>query len=106
MAFEIVNETYLCSQGENPKKYGYIEGYTSNTVGETFLRLNCKRLIEEDQVDWYRCVYGEVPTVPNEYQRGCHELRAGDVVGEGICLNKKQVRQLVKKLKQWLRRGK
>ncbi len=57
MAFKIVNETYECSPNENPEKYGYIEGYTSNTVGETYLRINCKALIDEDKLDWYKRCY-------------------------------------------------
>ena len=51
MAFEIVNETYVTLDGETPKKHGYIEGYTSNTVGETYLRLNINSIkdIKEGQ---------------------------------------------------------
>lgn len=110
MPFEIVNETYQCSPNENPKKYGYIKGYTSNTVGETYLRLNCKSVLDDEQIDWYKRVFGEVPTTPNTpssalRKKGCRPLQAGDIIGEGIRLNKKQVRQLIKELKRWLRRG-
>lgn len=34
MAFKIVNETYV-DDNRKPEVFGYIEGYTSNTVGET-----------------------------------------------------------------------
>lgn len=85
MAFKIVNETYECSPNENPEKYGYIEGYTSNTVGETYLRINCKALIDEDKLDWYKRCYGEIPTIENVLgQRGCRPLKVGDIIGEGV----------------------
>lgn len=48
MPFKIVNETYYTNENENPEKYGYIEGYTSNTAGATFLRINCKVTLDED----------------------------------------------------------
>lgn len=38
MAFETINETYPTLPEEDPRKYGYIEGYTSNTVGAQALK--------------------------------------------------------------------
>lgn len=109
MAFKIVNETYECLEGENPERYGYIEGYTSNTVGETYLRINCKTLIDENMLAWYKRCWGEIPTIPNGLgtceNEGCRKLQNGDIVGEGVRLNKKQVKQLIRELKKWLRRG-
>ncbi len=106
MAFKIVNETYECSPDENPERYGYIEGYTSNTVGETYLRINCKSLVDEEKLDWYKRCYGEVPTIENRLgHRGCRSLKAGDIIGEGVRLNQEQVKQLIKELKLWLKKG-
>lgn len=110
MAFKIVNETYECLDGENPERYGYIEGYTSNTVGETYLRINCKALIDEHKLDWYKRVYGEIPTTPScdnfpPYKKGLRPLQDGDIIGEGVRLDKRQVKLLIKELKKWLRKG-
>ena len=105
MAFKIVNETYKGNEGQNPEAFGYIEGYTSNTVGETYLRINCKSRIDESKLEWYRRCYGEIPTIINGVKRGCRPLQDGDIIGEGVRLNKKQVKQLIKELKKWLRRG-
>ena len=81
MAFEIVNETYHSGPDENPKKWGYIEGYTSNTVGKTYLRLNIKSIPEQDQYDTHkRC--GSL---------GYFEYRVGEPYGEGVRLSRKQV---------------
>ena len=95
MAFEIVNETYYSGPNENPKKWGYIEGYTSNTVGETYLRLNVKSIPDQDQYDTHK---------------RCHcledfEYRVGHPYGEGIRLNRKQVVELIWELIKWLVRG-
>ena len=109
MAFKIVNETYECLEDENPERYGYIEGYTSNTVGETYLRINCKELIDNRMLDWYKRCYGEIPTKPNGFgicqNECCRPLQNGDVVGAGVRLNKKQVKQLINELKKWLKNG-
>lgn len=92
MPFKIVNETYYTEEGENPERYGYIEGYTSNTVGATFLRINCKVALDEDLVRFH--------------QKTDHfKLEVGRHIGEGVRLNKKQVKQLIKELKKWLRKG-
>lgn len=58
MAFQIVNESYNAeAEGRDPKVYGYIEGYTSNTVDtDVYLRLNCKELVDEEKIDWYKRV--------------------------------------------------
>ena len=95
MAFEIVNETYITPPGENPKKWGYIEGYTSNTVGKTYLRLNIKSIPEQDQYDTYK----------RTGALDMFEYRVGKVYGEGIRMNKKQVCKLIWELVKWLVRG-
>lgn len=95
MAFEIINETYYSGPDENPKKWGYIEGYTSNTVGETYLCLNVKSIPEQDQYDCHkRC--GDLDLF---------EYKVGKVYGEGIRLNRKQVCRLIWELIKWLIRG-
>lgn len=109
MPFKIVNETYACPNGENPERYGYIEGYTSNTVGETYLRVNCKVLIDDEKLDWYKRCYGDITTIPNGLptarNEGCRKMQSGDEVGEGVRLNRKQVKKLIRELKKWIRRG-
>ena len=107
MAFKIVNETYYA---ENPESMGWIEGYTSNTVGHTYLRINCKCLIDEERIDWYKRLWTELPTIPIKPsvhfdKQGCRPIQVGDIIGEGVRLNKKQVKQLIKELKKWLRKG-
>jgi len=95
MPFEIVNETYTTLPGENPKKWGYIEGYTSNTVGETYLRLNVKSIPDQQQYDLHkRC-----RSLDN------FEYSPGKVYGEGIRLSRKQVVRLVLELVKWLVKG-
>ena len=95
MAFEIVNETYVTLDGENPKKWGYIEGYTSNTVGSTYLRMNVMSIPDKDQYDCHkRC--GRLDNF---------EYKVGKPYGEGIRLNRKQVVQLIWELIKWLVRG-
>ena len=110
MAFKIVNETYYVEKGREPEVYGYIEGYTSNTVGETYLRINCKCLIDEEKIDWYKRCWTELPTIPIHPscyldKKGCRPIQDGDIIGEGVRLNKKQVKQLIKELEKWLRKG-
>ena len=95
MAFEIVNETYTTQPGENPKKWGYIEGYTSNTIGKIYLRLNIKSIPEQDQYDTY------AQTGALKY----FEYRVGEVYGEGIRLSRRQVFQLMWELAKWLIKG-
>lgn len=95
MAFEIVNETYVTGPGENPKKYGYIEGYRSNTAGETYLRMNIKSIPDQDQYDCHK-------------RAGClshFEYRPGQPYGEGIRLNRRQVVRLIWELIKWLIKG-
>lgn len=95
MPFEIVNETYYTGEGEDPKKYGYIEGYTSNTVGETFLRMNIKSIPDQSMYDGYK----------RTGALGHFEYQVGKPFGEGVRLNKKQVVRLIWELLKWLIRG-
>ena len=95
MAFEIVNETYVSLPEENPKKWGYIEGYTSNTVGETFLRLNIKSIPDQSQYDTHK----RTKTLEH------FEYKVGKPYGEGIRLNRKQVLRLIWELFKWLVKG-
>ena len=95
MAFEIVNETYYTGEGENPKKWGYIEGYTSNTVGETYLRLNIKSIPDQDQYDTYK----------RTGALAHFEYKVGKTYGAGVRLNKKQVVRLIWELIKWLVKG-
>lgn len=109
MSFEIVNETYVCLSGEDPKRMGYIEGYTSNTVGKTYLRLNIKSRMDKEYLDWYKRCFKEIPKDIIEYDDHCRgylrERKEGDLVGDGIRLNRKQVIQLIWQLLKWLVRG-
>lgn len=95
MAFEIVNETYGTLPHEDPKKYGYIEGYTSNTVGETYLRMNIKCIPDQDMYN----TYSRTGALSH------FEYKVGKPYGEGIRLNKKQVRRLIWELIKWLIKG-
>lgn len=95
MAFEIINETYPTLENENPKKYGYIEGYTSNTVGKTYLRINCFEIPDEDAYECHRRS-GSIEVF---------EYKPGKKYGTGVRLNKKQVRKLIWELIKWLVRG-
>lgn len=94
MSFEIINETYKTLENENPKKYGYIEGYTSNTIGKTYLRLNVKSIPDQEQYDHHK-------------KLGIQqwEFRVGQPYGEGIRLNRKQVIKLIWELIKWLIKG-
>ena len=95
MAFEIVNETYYTDENQDPKRFGYIEGYTSNTVGETYLRLNVLQIPDQEMYNTYK-------------RTDClkhFEFAVGEKYGTGIRLSKKQVKQLIKELKKWLRKG-
>lgn len=95
MAFEIVNETYIAFKGEDPKKFGYIEGYTSNTIGKKYLRMNIYSIPDQEQYDFHkRC-----------HSLGEFEYQVGKPYGEGIRLNKKQVVRLIWELLKWLIRG-
>lgn len=95
MAFEIINETYDTAPDENPKKWGYIEGYTSNTVGETYLRLNIKSIPDQNQYDCHKRS-GSIKQL---------EYRVGEPYGEGIRLNRRQVIRLILELIKWLVKG-
>ena len=109
MAFRIVNRTYV-DPNRKPEVFGFIEGYTSNTVGETYLRMNIKEETDDEKVEWYRRLYGNVPrdvpaTFPFSYHQYLRERRAGDCVGEGIRLDRGQVLQLIWELIKWLVKG-
>lgn len=95
MAFEIVNETYEVLDGQDPKRFGYIEGYTSNTVGATYLRLNVKSIPDEEMYECYKR--------SNSLRH--FEYKVGQVYGEGIRLSKRQVWKLIWELLKWLIRG-
>lgn len=95
MAFEIINETYTTLPGQDPKRWGYIEGYTSNTVGETYLRLNVKSIPDQEQYEHHKRT--------NSLHH--FEYTPGKVFGEGIRLNRKQVVQLIWELLKWLVKG-
>ena len=95
MAFKIVNETYTTLPEEKPEKYGYIEGYTSNTVGATYLRLNVMAIPDEEQYNTYK-------------RTNClrhFEYRPGNKYGTGVRLNRRQVLQLICELVKWLIKG-
>lgn len=109
MSFRIVNRTYQAPD-RNPEVFGFIEGYTSNTVGETFLRMNIKTETDEETLAWYRRVFGIVPydvkdVSSDTFRSYLRERRAGDVVGEGIRLDRRQVCQLIWELIKWLAKG-
>lgn len=95
MAFKIVNETYTTLPGEDPEKYGYVEGYTSNTVDETCLRLNTFIVPDEEM----QRTYARSPGL--RY----FELKAGQKYGTGVRLNRRQVLQLIWELVKWFVKG-
>lgn len=95
MAFKIVNKTYITLPGENPEKHGYVEGYTSNTVGATYLRLNVMAVPDKEMYDTYK-------------RTNClssFEFKPGQKYGTGVRLNRKQVVRLLWELFKWLVRG-
>lgn len=88
--FKIVNETYVTMPGENPEKYGCVEGYSA--CGGDYLRLNVYAVPDERQYSTYErsnCL-------------SCFEYRPGRRYGTGIRLNRRQVRQLIFELIKWL----
>lgn len=95
MAFKIVNETYTTLPEQNPERFGYVEGYTSNTVGETYLILNTCFVPDDEMVDAYKRFPGL------EY----FGLKAGKEYGTGVRLSRKQVLQLIWELIKWLVKG-
>lgn len=95
MAFEIINETYTTLPWQNPKRWGYIEGYTSNTVGETYLRMNIKSIPDQEMYDHHK----------RTNTLHCYEFKVGKVYGEGVRLNRKQVVKLIWELLKWLIKG-
>ena len=96
MAFKIVDKEYHMKEvGRSPEVMGYIEGYTSNTVGHTFLRLNCMMVPDEEMFSCYQ-------------RTNClkhFEFQVGKPYGTGVRLNRKQVCRLIWELFIWLVRG-
>ena len=95
MAFKIVNETYGTLPEESPEKYGYIEGYTSNTVGATYLRLCTFMVPDERMYDAYKRT--------NSLRH--FEFKAGQKYGTSVLLSRRQVVKLIWELLKWLVRG-
>lgn len=109
MSFKIADIEYTKGTSRKPEAMGYIEGYTSNTVGKTFLRINCKSEVDQEKIDWYKRIYHALPLTPDidkdTYQSYFREVKAGDCTGDGVRLNKRQVWTLIKELLKWLIRG-
>ena len=110
MAFRIVDRTYTDGTDREPEAFGFIEGYTSNTVGATYLRINCKAETDNEKYDWFMRMYGEVPHDVNSYNDKKHrpclrDRQIGDVTGEGMRLDKRQVIRLIWELIKWLVKG-
>lgn len=110
MAFRIVDRTYTQGTDRKPESMGIIEGYTSNTVGATYLRINCKVETDQEMYDWFMRLYGEVPHDVHTYDNDTLKSRlrnrqVGDVTGEGIRLDRKQVIRLIWELLMWLIKG-
>ena len=110
MAFRIVDRTYTKGTDRKPESMGIIEGYTSNTVGATYLRVNCKVETDQEHYDWYMRLFGEVPRDVHDYDDKRHkpflrDRQVGDITGEGIRLDKRQVIRLVWELIKWLVKG-
>lgn len=110
MAFRIVDRTYTAGTDRKPESMGIIEGYTSNTVGATYLRINCKAETDQEHYDWLLRMYGEVPHDVGGYDPVSHRSylryrRVGDITGEGIRLDRRQVIRLIWELIKWLVKG-
>ena len=110
MAFRIVDRTYTKGTGRKPETFGIIEGYTSNTVGATYLRINCKAETDKEHYEWFMRVYGEVPHDvydydPNRKKSFLRDRQVGDVTGEGIRLDRRQVLRLIWELIKWFVKG-
>lgn len=110
MAFRIVDRTYTKGTDRKPESMGIIEGYTSNTVGATYLRINCKVETDQEMYDWFMRLYGEVPhdvsaCDPLSLRSYLRDRRVGDITGEGIRLDRGQVIRLIWELIKWLVKG-
>ena len=110
MAFRIVDRTYTKGTNRKPESMGIIEGYTSNTVGATYLRINCKTETDKEEYDWFMRMYGEVPRDvhdydPNRKKSYLRDRQVGDITGEGIRLDRRQVVRLIWELVKWLVKG-
>lgn len=110
MAFRIVDRTYTAGTDKKPESMGIIEGYTSNTVGATYLRINCMVETDQDKYDWFMRIYGEVPRDVSGYniewnRSFLRNRQIGDITGEGIRLDRGQVICLIWELIKWLVKG-
>lgn len=110
MAFYIADRTYTAGTGRKPESMGLIEGYTSNTVGATYLRINVKEELDQEKYEWYLRLYGRVPCDVHDYDSArmrsfLRDREVGDVVGTGIRLDRGQVVRLIWELVKWLVRG-
>lgn len=110
MAFYIADRTYTKGTDRKPESMGIIEGYTSNTVGATYLRINCKEETDQERYDWYLRLYREVPhdvheVDHNTYKSYLRDRKVGDVTGCGIRLDRGQVVRLIWELIKWLVKG-
>lgn len=110
MAFRIVDRTYTKGTDRKPESMGIIEGYTSNTVGATYLRINCSVETDQEMYDWFMRVYGEVPhdvhdINPITLRSSLKDREVGDITGEGIRLDRRQVIRLIWELIKWLVKG-
>lgn len=111
MAFYIADRTYTAGTDRKPEAMGFIEGYTSDSMGKVpMLRMNIKCETDTEKYEWYKRLYGEVPhdvgDIDHETLR--HFLRdreIGDVTGDGIRLDRGQVIRLIWELLKWLVRG-
>ena len=95
MAFEIVNRVYNTLSHEDPKKYGYVEGYTSSSAMGTYLRMNIKSIPDEEQIAFY----------DRNRKTTLRDYELGRPYGEGMLLDRKQVLKLIIELFRWLVRG-
>lgn len=110
MAFRIVDRTYTKGTDRKPESMGIIEGYTSNTVGATYLRINCIVETDQEKYDWFMRMYGEVPhdvnyVNPLTLRSSLRDREVGDITGEGIRLDRRQVIRLIWELIKWLVKG-
>lgn len=110
MAFKIVDRTYYDGDERKQEAFGVLEGFTSNTVGEKYLRLCCRTEVDQERYDWFMRVYKEVPhdiavfdTATGRYK--LRDRQVGDVTTESIRLDRRQVIRLIWELIKWLIRG-
>ena len=95
MAFEITDETYFRLPGEDPRKWGYIEGYPADCEKGNMLRINVKEIPDEHSYNCYK--------VSNCLD--LFEYKPGKPYGTTIRLTRKQVVRLIWELLKWLVKG-